>query len=78
MNQDPAEQLARMFHDHYERLAPEHGYRTRLDSSKPWDDVPTGNRRLMTATARAILDDADLPRVLTEWAKISPTFPRES
>lgn len=47
--------LARMFHEEYERLAPELGYRTREESSVPWDRVPATNKNLMIATARAVL-----------------------
>ena len=49
------EAVARLFHEAYERLAPDFGYRTREASAKPWDDVPTNNRALMTATAAAVL-----------------------
>ncbi len=34
------EALARHFHETYERLAPEFGYRTREESAKPWEQVP--------------------------------------
>jgi hypothetical protein len=37
---DPGETLARMFHEKYERLAPEFGYKTREESAVPWDEVP--------------------------------------
>lgn len=50
-----AELLARTFHETYEKLAPEHGYRTREESAVPWDQVPEANRRLMVATCGAIL-----------------------
>lgn len=49
------EQLARLFHEVYERLAPEHGYRTREASAVPWDAVPDANKRLMIATAAEVL-----------------------
>ena len=52
---DEAETVARMFHDTYERLAPEHGYRTRKASAVPWDQVPQANRELMIATSREVL-----------------------
>lgn len=48
------EDVARAFHEAYERLAPDFGYRTREASAKPWADVPEGNRALMIATVRAI------------------------
>ncbi len=46
------ETLARLFHENYERLAPEFGYRTREASRVPW---PPPNADLMIATADAIL-----------------------
>ena len=51
-----AEQIAREFHTEYERLAPDFGYRTREESARPWDEVPSGNKGLMVATAQALLD----------------------
>jgi hypothetical protein len=50
-----AEEVARLFHEAYERLAPEHGYRTREASAKSWDEVPEDNRKLMIATAAEVL-----------------------
>lgn len=44
------EQIARRFHEAYERLAPEHGYKTRDATAVPWDQVPDNNRALMIAT----------------------------
>ena len=49
------EELARTFHESYERLAPSHGYSTRVDSAVPWDDVRDPNRSLMLETMDAIL-----------------------
>lgn len=51
------EYVARCFHAHYERLAPDFGYATRPDSAKPWADVPERNRRLMVATVGHVLRD---------------------
>jgi hypothetical protein len=50
-----AELLARTFHDSYERLAPSFGYDTRDDSRQPWEQVPEQNRKLMVATAEAVI-----------------------
>ena len=50
-----AEQLAQLFHDTYERLAPEFGYTTRKSSAQPWADVPEPNKSLMIATAKAVM-----------------------
>jgi hypothetical protein len=49
------EQLAQHFHEAYERLAPDFGYRTREESAKPWQEVPRANKQLMTAVARETL-----------------------
>lgn len=49
-----SEQLARLFHETYERLAPNFGYETRPDSAVPWEDVPERNKRLMIAVADII------------------------
>lgn len=54
---DKAEQIAKAFHDAYERLAPKHGYETREASRKPWEEVPENNRELMTAVVTELLDD---------------------
>lgn len=50
-----AESLAELFHETYERLAPEVGYRTREASAKPWAEVPEANRQLMIATCREVI-----------------------
>jgi hypothetical protein len=50
-----AEELARFFHETYERLAPQFQYETREDSAVPWDEVPDDNKRLMIATAAEVL-----------------------
>lgn len=49
------DELARFFHETYERLAPDYGYKTREESAVPWDDVPTDNKALMTATCAEVL-----------------------
>ena len=49
------EQIAKRFHEEYERLAPEFGYETREESAKPWSEVPEQNKKLMTATVAAVL-----------------------
>lgn len=55
MRDAQAENLARQFHEAYERLAPEFGYKTREASAVPWKDVPSDNRSLMLAVADEIL-----------------------
>lgn len=51
-----AEQLARDFHETYERLAPGFHYDTRNESAVPWDEVPEPNRSLMVAVAQYLID----------------------
>jgi hypothetical protein len=53
-----AEQVARAFHEAYERLAPQYGYETREASAVPWDEVPEQNRELMVATVTDLLERA--------------------
>jgi predicted RNA-binding protein Jag len=50
-----AEELARFFHETYERLAPEYDYETKPESRTAWEDVPETNRKLMIATAGEVL-----------------------
>lgn len=45
-------EIAEQFHETYERLAPEHSYKTREASAVPWEDVPTNNKNLMCAVVR--------------------------
>ena len=51
-----AEELARLFHETYERLAPDFGYKTREASAVPWEKVPDSNKRLMIAVAAEVLE----------------------
>ena len=46
-----AEHIARLFHETYERLAPDYGYEIRKESAVPWTRVPDTNKRLMIAVA---------------------------
>jgi hypothetical protein len=50
-----AERLAQRFHETYERLAPNFGYKTREASAKPWSEVPVNNRALMIAVCAELL-----------------------
>jgi hypothetical protein len=56
-----AEELARLFHETYERLAPVFGYKTRRESAVPWESVPEPNRNLMEAVATEILPVVEAP-----------------
>jgi hypothetical protein len=49
------EDLAKLFHDTYERLAPNYGYETRKESAVPWEDVPVRNKELMVNVAEEVL-----------------------
>lgn len=49
------EELARYFHDEYERMAPAFDYRTREESAVPWDDLAPGLKRLMVAVSTSVL-----------------------
>lgn len=51
------EQIAQAFHEAYERLAPEHGYKTREASAVPWSDVPAGNKGLMIHVVKILRED---------------------
>lgn len=77
-------QLAQLFHETYERLAPGFDYKTRRGSAKPWCKVPENNRRLMVATCRVVLaaiktDEERLRNVLVmlrdHLEKTAPTCP---
>ena len=46
--------LAKLFHETYERLAPEYGYETRVESRVPWHELPSGNQQLMIAVCGTI------------------------
>ena len=46
-----ADEVARAFHETYERLAPD-----REASAVPWEDVPDANANLMRAVARDLLE----------------------
>lgn len=50
-----AEQIARVFHETYEQLAPDFGYTTRKESAVPWAEVPEQNKSLMIAVVQSLL-----------------------
>jgi hypothetical protein len=49
------ESVARLFHEAYERLAPQFGYETREETRVDWADVPSNNKHLMIAVAGEVL-----------------------
>ena len=58
------EQLAQLFHETYERLAPDFGYETRKESAVTWSEVHRENRQLMIAVATEILARLNPPGYL--------------
>ena len=48
------EDIAQMFHLHYERLSPRFGYETRMASRVNWLSLTGQMRHLMTATVTAV------------------------
>lgn len=50
-----AGEVARWFHEIYEDLAPDYGWKTQLESRKTWDEVPERNRLLMVDVAWRVL-----------------------
>lgn len=55
MAENSSERMARLFHEHYERLAPSYQYETRKESAVPWEQVPANNRELMIDVASSLL-----------------------
>lgn len=53
-NQKIAEEMAELFHETYEKLAPDFDYETREGTKKPWADIPDDdpNKRLMIAVCQ--------------------------
>jgi hypothetical protein len=52
------EAIAKSFHFHYERLAPDFGYETKAETARTWSDIPEDhpNKQLMRATIGAVLE----------------------
>jgi hypothetical protein len=52
-----ASYTAWLFHETYERLAPDFGYEVRPDvGQRPFSELPDNNRALMIATAQEVID----------------------
>jgi hypothetical protein len=49
------EQLAELFHETYERLAPAFGWRTKKGCNVPFAQLPQRNKALMIATCQTVL-----------------------
>jgi hypothetical protein len=75
-----SEELARQFHEAYERLAPQFSYTTREASAKPWDEVPHNNQLLMIAVTDEIENarikqlDADLTALKAQLDEANKGF----
>lgn len=72
------EEMARAFHEAYERLAPSFGYKTREVSAVPWVQVPEANRNLMVAVAGEVLAalESEKPLAVVE-GYIGARIPKE-
>jgi len=57
---EEADEIARRFHEVYERLAHEHGYVTREATSVPYDDLPVENKGLMIAVVGTLLSEGTI------------------
>lgn len=64
-----APELAKLFHETYEQLAPEHGYETRKASAVPWEDVPHQDKSLMIHVAAVVLSTVQLDDVMPELSE---------
>jgi cupin superfamily acireductone dioxygenase involved in methionine salvage len=63
------EKVAKLFHDTYERLAPQYGYKTRDETAVAWEDVPWPNKALMiavAATVREYVVNVEVARLIAE------------
>lgn len=69
------EDIAKAFHERYERLAPEHSYETRKASAVPWEQVPENNKSLMMAVVRSLLADGVILRPGTGSAMVKTDRP---
>lgn len=72
--EDVREKVARSFHEAYERLAPQFGYKTREASAVPWEDVPAANKELMRATVGEVLSALPAVAVGDGW-RVVPVEP---
>lgn len=68
-----AEDLARLFHDTYEKLAPQFGYTSRGSTAVPWEHVPEPNKSLMIATAKSVLEQLE-PQI--DWKDVDILWPK--
>ena len=60
MSSKDVDPTARAFHEAYEKLAPEWGYKTRPESAVPWEQVPAANKGLMCSVIHQLIEDGVL------------------
>lgn len=65
------EQLAQLFHEQYEFLAPSFGYSTREESRKPWADVPPANKALMIAVCGKVREALQVAAIAPQDALLT-------
>jgi len=58
-----AREVARLFHDAYERLAPSYGWTTNAATAVEWDKLPTANRELMVHVVSVVLSEIGYYRI---------------
>jgi hypothetical protein len=51
------ENLAKLFHETYERLAPAFGWKTKKGCNVPFNRLPERNKALMIATCQTVLNE---------------------
>lgn len=79
MNEDIVkriEEIAKLFHETYERLAPNFGYATMTDSRKPWSEVPKQNKSLMIAVVGELVPKIEA-KAYTELSKVQSQLAEE-
>jgi len=65
-----SKQLAKLFHDTYERLAPQYGYETKKETRQFDENSPNG--KLMVATCSEILNNLITQQSLSSSADATP------
>ncbi len=71
----PPRDLAKKFHETYERLAPQYNYETRKASAVPFDSIPENNQELMIAVCSELdlIPMSDYSALLQKYEKLFNT-----
>jgi hypothetical protein len=72
-------ELAKLFHETYERLAPSFGYETRSETAVPWEQIPANNpnKQLMIAVTGEIIHQWPQPeRIILSLYTALTLYPR--